>query len=59
MLTPSAMLLPSAARLAVELGHPVYDWLYLALAVSHAAPLATANERLQQAAGRIGIRVKT
>ena len=57
--TPSAMLLPSAARLAVELGHPVYDCLYLALAVSHAAPIATADKRLQQAAGRIGVRVKT
>jgi len=57
--TPSAALLPSAARLAVELGHPVYDCLYLALAVSHAAPIATADERLQQAAKRIGVRVKT
>ncbi|HEV2056399.1 MAG TPA: type II toxin-antitoxin system VapC family toxin [Methylomirabilota bacterium] len=56
--TPSAMLLPSAARLAVDLGHPVYDCLYLALAVSHAAPIATADKRLQQAAGRIGVRVK-
>jgi predicted nucleic acid-binding protein len=57
--TPSAMLLPSAARLAVEFGHPVYDCLYLALAVTHAAPIATADKRLQQAAGRIGVRVKT
>jgi len=56
---PSAMLLPSATRLAVELGHPVYDCLYLALAMSHAAPIATADRRLQQAAGRIGVRVKT
>jgi len=45
--------------MAVELGHPVYDCLYLALAVSHAAPIATADKRLQQAAGRIGVRVKT
>jgi len=57
--TPSAMLLPSAARLAIELGHPVHDCLYLALAVSHAAPIATADKRLQEAAGRIGVRVKT
>jgi len=57
--TPSTSLLPSAARLAVELGHPVYDCLYLALAVSHAAPIATADERLQQAAKQIGLRVKT
>jgi predicted nucleic acid-binding protein len=57
--TPSAMLLPSAARLATELGHPVYDCLYLALAVSHTAPIATADKRLRQAAERIGVRIKT
>jgi predicted nucleic acid-binding protein len=57
--TPSAMLLPSAARLAAELGHPVYDCLYLALAVSHTAPIATADKRLRQAAERIGVRIKT
>ena len=57
--TPSSMLLPAAARLAVELGHPVYDCVYLALAASHAAPLATADKRLQQVAERIGVRVKT
>jgi predicted nucleic acid-binding protein len=57
--TPSAALLPSAARLAVALGHPVYDCLYLALAVAHGAPIATADERLRQAAKRIGVRLKT
>jgi predicted nucleic acid-binding protein len=57
--TPSSMLLPAAARLAVELGHPVYDCVYLALAALHAVPLATADKRLQQVAERIGIRVKT
>ena len=57
--TPSAALLPSAARPAVELGHPVYDCLYLALAAAHAAPIATADERLRQAAKRIGVRIKT
>jgi predicted nucleic acid-binding protein len=57
--TPSSMLLPAAARLAVDLGHPVYDCVYLALAALHAVPLATADKRLQQVAERIGIRVKT
>jgi len=57
--TPAAVLLPTAARLVVELGHPVYDCLYLALAVSHAAPIATADKRLRQAAGGIGLRLKT
>ena len=57
--TPSSMLLPAAARLAVDLEHPVYDCVYLALAALHAVPLATADKRLQQVAERIGIRVKT
>jgi predicted nucleic acid-binding protein len=57
--TPSAMLLPAAVRLAAELGHPVYDCLYLALAVSYTAPIATADQRLRQAAERIGVRIKT
>jgi predicted nucleic acid-binding protein len=56
--TPSATLLPSAARLAAELGHPIYDCLYLALAVSFSAPLATADKRLRQAAERIGVRIR-
>jgi len=54
---PSAPLLRPAARLAVELGHPVYDCLYLALAASHAAALATADDRLRRAADRLGIRI--
>src|SRR5262249_18862482 len=55
--TPSAALLRPAVRLAVDLGHPVYDCVYLALAASHAAALATADERLRRAADRVGIRV--
>jgi predicted nucleic acid-binding protein len=54
--TPAAALLRPAARLAVDLGHPVYDCLYLALAAAHAAPIATADERLRKAAKRIGVR---
>ena len=54
--TPAAALLRPAARLAVDLGHPVSDCLYLALAAAHAAPFATADERLRRAAGRMGIR---
>jgi predicted nucleic acid-binding protein len=57
--TPSAALLRSATRLAAELGHPVYDCLYLALASSHAARLATADDRLRRAAERVGVRVWT
>jgi predicted nucleic acid-binding protein len=55
--TPSTVLLRPAARLAVELGHPVYDCLYLTLAASHSALLATADDRLRQAAERLGVRV--
>jgi predicted nucleic acid-binding protein len=55
--TPSAVLLRPAARLAVEIGHPVYDCLYLTLAASHSATLATADDRLRRAAERLGVRV--
>ena len=57
--TPSSALLRPAARLAVELGHPVYDCVYLALAASRAASLATADERLRQAAERVGVAIWT
>lgn len=55
--TPSTALLRPATRLAAELGHPVYDCVYLALAASHSAPLATADDRLRRAAKRVGVRV--
>jgi predicted nucleic acid-binding protein len=51
----SASLLRPAARLAAELAHPVYDCVYLVLAASHSAALATADERLQRAAQRVGV----
>jgi len=53
----AATLLRPAARLAAELGHPVYDCIYLALAASHAAPLATADDRLRRAAERVSVRL--
>ena len=53
--TSSTTLLRPAARLAVELGHPVYDCLYLALAASHSAPLATVDDHLRKAAERLGV----
>jgi predicted nucleic acid-binding protein len=55
--TPSTTLLRPAARLAAELGHPIYDCIYLTLAAAHSAPLATADDRLRRAAERIGVRV--
>jgi predicted nucleic acid-binding protein len=55
--TPSTALLRPAARLAAELGHPLYDCLYLTLAASHSASLATADDRLRRAAQRLGVLV--
>jgi predicted nucleic acid-binding protein len=55
--TPSTLLLRTATRLAAELGHPIYDCLYLTLAASHAASLATVDERLRRAAQRVGVQV--
>jgi predicted nucleic acid-binding protein len=53
----SAELVRPAARLAVELAHPVYDCVYLALAASRSAALATADERLRNGAERLGVRI--
>jgi len=53
----AATLLRPAARLAAELGHPVDDCMYLALAASHSAVLATADERLRKGAERVGVRL--
>lgn len=55
--TPSTVLLRLAARLAAELGHPVYDCVYLTLAASRSASLATADDGLRRAAERVGVRV--
>jgi len=51
----AATVLRPAARLAAELGHPIYDCIYLALAASHSAVLATSDERLRKAAERVGV----
>lgn len=53
--TPSAGLVRSAVRMAAELAHPVYDCVYLSLAASQSASLATADERLRRGAERLGI----
>ena len=51
----STTLLRGAARLAVEIEHPVHDWVYLALAATRSASLATADDRLRRAAARLGV----
>ena len=41
-----------ALRLATEIGHPVYDCLYLALALHHDTHVVTADRRFAAAAAR-------
>jgi predicted nucleic acid-binding protein len=47
-----------ALTLALDLGHPVPDCLYLALAEQQNAPLATADETMIAAARRAKIKVR-
>ena len=44
----------AALRLGAELDHPVYDCLYLALALERGAALATADRRFLDAVRRAG-----
>jgi len=53
-LHPGSALVDRAARLAVEIDHPVYDCLYLACAEETAATLITADKRFaNKVAGRL------
>jgi len=54
---PSAALLSRAARLALEVDHPVYDCLYLVLASEQGARLATDDEGLRRVAPHANVRV--
>ena len=38
-------LMPAAARLAIDLEHPVYDCMYLAMAIQEQRPVVTADRR--------------
>ena len=49
-LRPSGDLVPVALKLAVELDHPIYDCVYLALAVALHCPVVTADNRFRVAA---------
>ena len=44
-LSPMRPLLEDATRMAIELGHPAYDCLYMALAVAQDCRFVTADER--------------
>lgn len=45
-LLPTRSLLEAAARIAIDLEHPAYDCLYLALAIANDCRFVTADERL-------------
>lgn len=45
-LFPTRSLFESATRLAIELDHPAYDCLYLALAIENECQFVTADEQL-------------
>jgi predicted nucleic acid-binding protein len=49
-LCPASELAGEAMHLAIQLRHPVYDCMYLALALREGAPLVTADKRLATAA---------
>lgn len=57
LLAPTVKLLTRATGLAAELGHPVYDCVYLALSAERGAPLATVDVRLRKTASRLGVGV--
>jgi predicted nucleic acid-binding protein len=57
ILAPTLDLLPPALRLAVQIAHPVYDCIYLALAEERGARVASADMRLRQAARARGLRL--
>ncbi len=45
-LVPTRALMETATRLAIDLGHPAYDCLYLALAIKNDCQFVTADERM-------------
>ena len=49
---PMRALAASAARLAIDLGHPAYDCFYLALAIQEQYPVVTADRRFHDAVRR-------
>ena len=60
-LVPTRSLLEAATRIAIELDHPSYDCLYLALAIEKGCPFVIADERFlhKLREGRRRFRAKT
>ncbi len=56
-LEPSGPLLPYAVTMAKELGHPVYDCIYLTLALRTSLPLVTGDRKLARVAERLDLNV--
>jgi predicted nucleic acid-binding protein len=52
-LLPMRPSLEAATRLAIELGHPAYDCLCLALAIEHDCQFVTADDRLLRKLGQV------
>lgn len=50
-LVPTRSLLAAATRIAIELDHPAYDCLYLALAIENGWRFVTADERFLRKLG--------
>ena len=53
--TRDADLVADAQRLSADLAHPVYDCLYLALALRQGSPVVTADRRFAALAERSGL----
>ena len=51
---PASALLRQAQTLSFTINHSIYDCIYLALALSEAAPLVTADKKFWNAAKRAG-----
>jgi predicted nucleic acid-binding protein len=56
LIEPTSELLEDAFELALRLAHPIYDCLYLALAVRRDLPLATADRRLLELSSQVAER---
>jgi predicted nucleic acid-binding protein len=58
IIVPIEELWKDAVRLALRTDHPIYDCFYLALAQREQASFVTADTRLAQLAGQIGVSVE-
>ena len=52
VLTPIPVLVTDALRLALLIGHPIYDCLYLALSLQTRSPMVTGDRRFAAALAR-------